>query len=138
MEFNMLNKIINSPYALGLALYLIGLTYRFTTSTLISVLGLFLTIAAVAGYTYFLNKKALSAAFKIRAVLVEILMIFGLEQLLFQRVSHMFSGFEPALRENTAFIVGTLIVGIPMCIGISYLLLTVGNNLGLLALKKRK
>lgn len=135
MEFTMLDVFINSPYVLGLALYLISFIHRFTTSWLISIVGLAAFVGAVGLYTYFVNKKAFTVGFKIRTIITQFLVILGIEELFFGRIAHVLK--NPELSGDPIMLVIIILATTLGCGLLWYGLITLGNKLGLLALKKK-
>lgn len=136
MEFTMLDIFINSPYVLGLALYAISFIHRFTTSWLISIVGLMALVIAAGLYTYFVNKKAFTAWFKIRTIITQFLIIFGLEELLYGRITQIIR--SPELSGDPGMLAIIILATALGCGLLWYGLITLGNKLGLLALKKNK
>lgn len=129
----MLNKIITSPYTLGIALSGIQMLHRLYTSN-IALLGIILPLTLIAAYSY-VTKKIFTKNFKYLAILTQFIIGLGIEELLF-------GGFSTALKNFGSFNPGLTIITVTLTIligcAVNYLFLTYGNKLGLLIAKKTK
>lgn len=138
MEFIMLTTLFSktSPYALGLGLYLASLIYRFGPGANSILLGLSVPILATAAYTFFINKELFKRSFKEKAALFQLAFGMIIEELLVQRFSGVFKNMDPAV--NIPALIVIMIATILIFWLLNYLFITLGNKLGLYALKKLK
>lgn len=125
-----------SPYVLGLGLYLVSLVYRFGTGNFALGLALLVPILATVAYTFFINPELLKRSFKEKAAFFQIIIGVVIEQLFAQHFSTVFKAMDPAI--PTAVVIIILIAITVAFWLLNYLLITLGNRLGLYLLKKIK
>lgn len=130
----MLNKIINSPYALGATLSLIQLVHRLFTGNIATVLGLILPLTIIATYSY-LTQQVFTKNFKYLTILAKFIIGLGIEELLFGGFSAALKNFGDA---HPAATIITITLAVLVVCGLNYFYLTCGNKLGLWILKKTK
>lgn len=132
----MLNKIINSPYALGLLLSGISLVSASFHGPIGIALKLGIPLLIAAVYTYSLNKQAFKFLFTARAALVSVMAHLGVNEIIQSNLATTFSGLDTCF--NRVFFIIIIMLFILYWAAISYFLIFVGNKLGLWILKKTK
>lgn len=130
----MFNKIMNSPYVLGLLLSLFHLAYRGYTGTVAAVISVILILLLIALYTS-ITQFTFSKNFKYLTVLSTLIAGFTFDAIFFGKMADALSN-TPGVHPGAAIIVITLTILVAS--GLNYAYLTYGNKLGLWILKKTK
>jgi hypothetical protein len=132
----MFNKIMNSPFVLGLLLSVFHIAYSGYTGAVATVISIILTFLLIALYTC-VTQFTFSKNFKYLTVLSTFIAGFTIDAIFFGKIADVLTNTaDEGVHPGAAIVIITLTALVVS--GLNYFYLTYGNKLGLWIANKTK